>query len=73
MEELEGSNDIYTFVALMVVIYSSFINYPIISFKIIIAQQNLDNLIKFSQVLTQIKFFNTYLTKVNLINISPSL
>jgi hypothetical protein len=69
LEEIEKSSDIYTFVALMTVIYSSFINYPIVSFKIIINSQNLDNLVKYSQLYNQIKFHNTYLTKVNIFNL----
>jgi hypothetical protein len=64
LDDMERSSDIYTYVALMVVIYSSFINYPVISFRTIINTQNLDNLIKYSQVFNQIKFYNTYLIKV---------
>ncbi len=68
MEDLERSSDIYTFVALMVIIYSSFINYPIVSFQYIIASSLLDKMRLYSGLLYQTKFFSTYLTKVILIN-----
>jgi hypothetical protein len=69
LEELERTNDLYAFVALMVIVYSSFVNYPVLSFRIIISQNNLDNLIKFSHILNQIKFFSTYLTKVKILTL----
>lgn len=65
LEDLERSSDIYTFVALMVVIYSSFINYPILTFRIIINMQMMDKMHHYSQLLNQTRFFSTYLTKVN--------
>lgn len=73
IDELERTGDAYTYFALMVVIYSSFINYPVVSFRTIIQLQQLDNFVKYTQLLNQIKFFSSYQTKSVIIGLCSLL
>lgn len=62
-EEFEESTDLYTFVALLVVVYSGFINYPIVTFEALISNNDVHFFIKWSEELVTLKFYSSYLTK----------
>jgi hypothetical protein len=68
-DELESSDDCYLFLSLLVLIYCGFINYPTTTFEAIIANNDVHNLIEWSKLILELKFFSTYHTKAMIIGI----
>lgn len=60
----------YTFISLLVLIYSGFINYQLTTFEAIIVNNDVNNLILWSEMLIGLKFFSTYQVKTIIIGIS---
>lgn len=59
-------NSFLNSISLMVVLYSGFIYYPTITFDLLSVNQDISNFIRWSEILIEIKFFSTYLTKVKI-------
>lgn len=55
---------IYDFVAILSIIYSSFINYPGVSYEIILSHNYLLSLVEATNIFKSLKILSNYLTKV---------
>lgn len=68
-EDLEDSSDLFTFIGLLVLIYSSFINYPQVAFEALISNNDMHNFLEWTQLLLKLKFYSCYQVKSLLIGI----
>lgn len=63
MEDLEDSSDMFTFISLLVLIYSSFINYPLTAFDALITNNDVSHFIQWTQLMIKLKFYSCYQAK----------
>lgn len=73
LEDFEESSDVYNFIALTVLIYSGFINYPYPTFEAIINNNDVVAFMKWSEQLLSLQFHSTYLSKSLIIGICAFL
>jgi len=63
----EKTNKIYDFVAVLSVIYSSFIKYPTLSYSVIFENNFLMLIVEATNIFKSLKILSNYLTKVKII------
>jgi len=64
-DKADKTNKIYDFVAVLAVIYSSFIKYPTLSYEIIRENNFLMIIVEATNIFKSLKILSNYLTKVN--------
>ena len=68
-DDLEDSSDLFTFIALLVLIYSSFINYSQTAFEALITNNDIHLFLEWTLILTKLKFYSCYQAKSLIIGI----
>lgn len=63
-DKADKTNKIYDFVAVLAVIYSSFVKYPTLSYKIIVDNNFLITIVEATNIFKSLKILSNYLTKV---------
>ncbi len=63
-DKTDKTNKIYDFVAVLAVMYSSFIKYPTLSYKIIVDNNFLMMIVEATNIFKSLKILSNYLTKV---------